>query len=94
MLKFVNRFTLSVMLLLTLCSQKVTAADLNLSPSGYSCLDRQHKEAVEVCFQENDVCHQALMKDDEPEPPSWEQYSLAGLAGIIAGAFLDGYLRK
>lgn len=92
MLKFVNRFTLCLILILTLLSTRTAAAEANLKPSPWACLDRAHKEQVDVCLRENDMCHMALMKDDEAQPLNWEQYTLAGLAGIIAGAFLEGYL--
>ncbi len=86
---FRAKFAICLILSLTLslmgsCSNPVLAAENRALK--FSCLDRLEKEAVAVCFLENDSCHQALKEAVTPvHSGSWSSYVIVGLVGVAAG---------
>lgn len=86
----VSLLTLSLLL----CSTKIWASEINLHPSDYSCLSRDQKEKINVCFDENFACHEALDKVQSKPMPSWELVALGIAAGMITGMVLDAQLHR
>lgn len=91
MLKFMNRFTLSLILILSLASQK-TSAEINLKPSPFACLDRDQREQVAIAFEENFACHQVLKQAVQAPQADWEIVLFAIAGGIVAGMVLDSQI--
>lgn len=73
---------LLVILILPLISLPATA-EINLQPSagGYSCLDRIHRENVELCFEEKDDCHTQLASAENIDDKNYWSAVLVSLAG-------------
>jgi hypothetical protein len=60
-------------------------AEVNLQPKpGWECLDRDHKEQVLVCLEQNSACHLALEKANEP-PADWGGRIVALALGLAIG---------
>lgn len=71
----------------------ISLAELNLKPKPFSCLSRQQKEKVLGCFEQNVICHQALVKiSKQQEPFDWETIFLSVAGGFVAGMILDAQL--
>jgi hypothetical protein len=78
------------MLILTLASSRIAKAEVDLKP--WSCLDREHKEQVEICFEQNSACHQALQKS-ETVATDWELLGLSLASGLVAGILFEQHFR-
>ncbi len=74
-----------------LCCQK-TSAEVNLLPNPYSCLERDQKENIAVCFEQNFDCHEALKSIAKDEKSDWQSWALAFGGGIIAEMILANQL--
>lgn len=88
-------WTLFILLAMTTLILKcpITWAQVNLQPKPFSCLKRDQKEKVLECFQENVVCHNALLKISKEESSSdWEAILLAIAGGLVGGMILDAQL--
>lgn len=76
------------------CSSASTS-EINLHPSNeLSCLNRDQKEKIEVCFEENFACHEALDQMQSKPMPSWELVALGIMGGLVTGMVLDAQLRR
>jgi hypothetical protein len=90
MLKFLNRYTLSAMLILTIACQK-TSAEVNLQPK-LMCLERGQVENALICCEQNIACHEALKSSVAPPHADWEIVALSIAGGIIGGMILNAQL--
>lgn len=94
MKKFMMKITLLVTMSSTLLSQSALAAEIKLLPD-FSCLTREQKESIAICFGENDSCHESLKSVSAGayfESP-WQSYLLAGILGLAAGMIAQNQLR-
>jgi hypothetical protein len=66
-------------------------AEVSLQPkaSGFSCLDRDHKERVEICFQEVEAYRKALDQERDFHYEVWQTIALATALGFVGGVYLD-----
>ncbi len=93
MQKLNGALALFLILSLLLCSTRALALEPNLQPSNsLSCLNREQKEQIEVCFEENLACHQALYGVQSSPRPSWEFVALGIAAGMVTGMILNSQL--
>lgn len=67
---------------------------LELSPQHdpLSCLNREEKETIEICFEENTACHAALANVTPAPAPEWELVALGLAVGFLGGMVLDAQL--
>lgn len=93
MQKLKNALAILLTLSLSPCSIRASASEINLHPSNeISCLTREQKEQIEVCFEENLSCHQALNSTMGPPKPSWELIALGIAAGMVTGLVIDAQI--
>lgn len=70
-----------------LFSQKILAEE---QKNDFSCLTREQKEAIAVCYKENYSCHQNLKaKSDVLFEPQWGAFVGVLLIGVISGMSLE-----
>jgi len=92
LLKRMALVTLSLMLF----SSKTLALELSPKKSDtlFDCLSRDQKEKIQVCFEQNASCHDALAKTVSVEkPPSVQIFGLAILIGFAAGMMAATQIR-
>ncbi len=85
---------LFLMLNLSFSCQK-NLAEVNLVPSSFACLSRPQKEAIDICFKQNESCHAALVTAITAPAPvgEWQWISIAVLGGLAGGLVLAQQLR-
>ena len=86
--------SVSFLTLKLLLSSNTTLADEIPRPD-FSCLTRQEKENIAVCFQENADCHLSLSKaTSSPVQDDWSILLTAGLVGVIGGLVMAHQVEK
>lgn len=85
-------FTLSLLLSLTLCSQRISAQEQAPLPKpDFSGLSREQKEAIVICFSENESCHASL--SHALSPPTYKneypEFIGALILGLVGGMILE-----
>lgn len=58
----------------------------------FSCLTKEQKAAIEVCFEENQYCHKQVASRDITSKlfsPGWDTILYFTLAGIASGMIID-----
>jgi hypothetical protein len=85
-----SKMTFAFFLILnsTLFSQKTLAEEALPRPE-FSCLERDQKEKIAVCFSQNETCHEALKKSQTtPIQDVWSVLLTATLLGVLGGLVL------
>lgn len=63
-------------------------------PIDFHCLSRKDEEKVEVCIEENFICHQSLKKAVEIQKLDWAGFALAIASGFAAGLIVESQLKR
>ena len=88
-----SRLWLILMLSLIPLSQSTWAEPQSLD---LSCLNRQYKQPIEICFEQNSACHAALKVANTPPPSeiTLQEVLLYVGSGLLSGMILEHQMEK
>lgn len=76
------------MLLITTWPSVCLADEWDPLKPDFSCLTRPQKNAIEVCFKENEQCHEDVQAKDTEVRDGWENVLGAGAVALVVGFLL------
>lgn len=87
------KIMLSLILSATLCCATAWTQEIP-KPDSYACLSAKQKDAINICFDENDSCHKSLHSAAMSGSSDWTYFFAAIGLGVIGGIVLAAQMRK